>query len=107
VIGNSIAASEIAEARRQVEVGESIAPAFLKSRVFPRMVTSMIAVGEESGALVDILDKLGSYYDQDVDFGITRLASLLEPVLITVVGLMVGFIALSIYLPLFGLSGSL
>lgn len=107
VIGNSIAASEIAEARRQVEVGESIAPAFLKSRVFPRMVTSMIAVGEESGALVDILDKLGSYYDQDVDFGITRLASLLEPVLITAVGLMVGFIALSIYLPLFGLSGSL
>lgn len=107
VVGNSIAVSEISEARRQVEIGERISPALLKSRVFPRMVVSMIDTGEESGALVDILEKLGSYYDHYVEDGISRAASLLEPVFITVVGIMVGFIALSIYLPLFGLSGSL
>lgn len=107
VVGNSIAALEISEARRGIEAGERIAPAFLKSRVFPKMIVSMIETGEESGALVEILEKLGSYYDQDVEVTITRMASLLEPALITVVGIMVGFIALSIYLPLFGLSGSL
>lgn len=107
VVGNSIAALEISEARRGIEAGERIAPAFLKSRVFPKMIVSMIETGEESGALVEILEKLGSYYDQDVEISITRMASLLEPALITVVGIMVGFIALSIYLPLFGLSGSL
>lgn len=107
VIENSIAAVEIAGASLRVEAGERIAPAFLKSKVFPKMVASMIATGEESGTLVDVLEKLGGYYDQDVDFTITKLASLLEPVLITAVGIMVGFIALSIYLPLFGLSGSL
>ena len=107
VVGNSIAALEISEARRGIEAGERIAPAFLKSRVFPKMIVSMIETGEESGALVEILEKLGSYYDQDVEITITRMASLLEPALITVVGIMVGFIALSIYLPLFGLSGSL
>lgn len=107
VIENSIAAVEIAGASLRVRAGERIAPAFMKSKIFPRMVASMIATGEESGTLVGVLDKLGSYYDQDVNSTITRLASLLEPVLITVVGVMVGFIALSIYLPLFGLSGSL
>ncbi len=107
VIENSVAAREIAAARRVVEGGDRIAAALRNSKVFPPMVVSMIAIGEESGALEQILEKLSHFYDQDVESGITRLASLLEPMLITGVGVMVGFIALSIYLPLFGLSGSL
>ncbi len=105
VMGNSIVSQEISEVRNRVAIGERIAPVLLDSKVFPKMVVRMIAVGEDAGVLVDVLDKLGSYYDQEVDFAITRLTGMLEPMLIALVGLMVGFIALSIYLPLFGLTG--
>ena len=77
------------------------------SRIFPAMVTGMLAIGDEAGELEQILDKIAHYYEQDVEQSIVRLASLMEPLLITGVGLLVGFIALSIYMPLFGLSGTL
>ena len=107
VIENSIASAEISEAGLRVEAGERIAPVFMKSRVFSRMFASIVAIGEESGTLAEILENLGGYYDQNVDFAIARASSLAEPVLIGAVGMMVAFIALSIYLPLFGLSGAL
>lgn len=107
VIGNSIAAMEIKDAQQQLQTGRSIAYSFQNSLVFPAMVTSMLAIGDEAGQMEQILDKIAHYYDQDVKQGIGRLASLLEPLLITGVGLLVGFIALSIYMPLFGLPGTL
>jgi type IV pilus assembly protein PilC len=107
IIGNSIAAREIKDAQMLLESGGSIAHSFQNSLVFPAMVTSMMVIGDEAGELEQILDKLANYYDQDVEQAIVRLASLLEPLLITGVGLLVGFIALSIYLPLFGLSGTM
>jgi type IV pilus assembly protein PilC len=107
VVDNSRVAAELSGVRRQVEVGEKIAPALKNSKVFPPMVTGMIAVGEETGQLETVLEKLGAYYDQNIESVINRLSSLLEPGLICLVGLMVGFVALSIYLPLFQLSGSM
>jgi type IV pilus assembly protein PilC len=107
VVDNTRVAAELSGVRRQVEVGEKIAPALKNSKVFPPMVTGMIAVGEETGQLETVLEKLGAYYDQNIESVINRLSSLLEPGLICLVGLMVGFVALSIYLPLFQLSGSM
>ncbi len=107
VVGNSIAAKEIAEAMRNIKEGERMAPVLIKSKIFPPMAVNMIGIGEESGALDSMLEKLAAFYEQEVEAMIARLSSIVEPVLIAVVGILVGFIAISIYLPLFGLSGAI
>jgi len=106
-IGNSIAAQELSAASDLIQKGERFAHTLHGSRIFPAMVTGMLAIGDEAGELEQILDKIAHYYEQDVEQSIARLTSLMEPLLITAVGLLVGFIALSIYMPLFGLSGTL
>lgn len=107
VVGNSVAAKEIAEAMRNIKEGERMAPVLIKSKIFPPMAVNMIGIGEESGALDSMLEKLAAFYEQEVEAMIARLSSIVEPVLIAVVGILVGFIAISIYLPLFGLSGAI
>jgi len=107
VAGNAVAAKEIAAARANIREGERMAPVLAKSAVFPPMAVSMIAVGEESGALDDLLEKLAAFYEREVEAAVARLSSLIEPILIAGVGGMVAFIALSIYLPLFGMAGAM
>lgn len=106
-LGNAAAAREISQARSGIREGGGLALALANSKFFSPMALSMIAIGEETGSLDLLLDRLASYYEQDVEAMIARLSSLLEPLLITGVGLLVAFIALSIYLPLFGLSGTI
>lgn len=105
VIGSSTAAEEIARARERIREGERMAPVLAQSAVFPPMAASMVAVGEESGALDELLAKLAAFYEQEVEAAIARLSGLVEPLLIAGVGVIVAFIALSIYLPLFNLAG--
>ena len=69
--------------------------------IFPPMVTQMVAVGEESGAVDDMLDKVGTFYEQEVEALVGSLSSLLEPVLIVVLGSVVGSMVISLYLPMF------
>lgn len=107
VAGNTVAAEEIAETRANVREGEGIAPVLAKSRFFPPMAVSMIAIGEESGALDNLLEKLAVFYEEEVEATIARLSTVIEPFLIAGVGGIVAFIALSIYLPLFGLADAL
>lgn len=107
VVENSIVAGEIADAMQSVREGERMAPVLAKSKVFPPMAVSMIGIGEESGALDSMLEKLASFYEQEVDAVISRLSSIMEPLLIAGVGILVGFIAISIYFPMFGLAGAL
>lgn len=107
VTGNTIAAQEIAAARANIREGERMAPIFLQSKIFPPMAVHMLAVGEESGAVDDLLDRAAMFYEQEVEAMIGRLSSLVEPFLIAGVGLMVAFIALSIYLPLFSMAGAM
>ena len=107
IIGNSIASKEINAARQSIKEGEKMAPVMLKSKIFPPMAVNMISIGEESGALDELLEKLAVFYEQDVEYIIARFSSLIEPVMIAVVGAMIAFIAISIYLPLFQLSGAL
>lgn len=105
--GNSVAAREIAAARASVKEGERMAPVLMQSKIFPLMAVNMIAIGEESGAIDDLLERVAVFYEREVEEMIARLSSLVEPFLIAGVGVVVGFIAVSIYLPLFSMAGAL
>lgn len=102
--GNAIAAREIAMARGRIIEGDMMTPVFIKGKFFPPMAISMIAVGEESGALDMLLEKLAIFYEREAELAVSRLSSIIEPVMIAGVGLIVAFIALSIYLPIFKIS---
>lgn len=105
VAGNALVEKEIYVARVNISEGERIAPVLMKSKLFPPMAVNLIAVGEESGMLDNLLEKLALFYEQEVETMVAMLSSIIEPLLIAGVGLMVAFIALSIYLPLFSLTG--
>jgi type IV pilus assembly protein PilC len=84
-----------------VKRGGSISEPLKSASVFPGMVGHMVGVGEETGALDTMLSKIADFYEDQVDAAIKALTSILEPVMIVVVGGMVGFIVISMYLPLF------
>lgn len=104
--GNVVVARAIQETAAEVGEGGAIAGLLEKSRLFPPMVTQMIAVGEETGALDTLLEKLAAFYEQEVEEAVSRLSSLLEPVLIIFMGGIVGLIIISILLPMFEVIGS-
>ena len=84
-----------------------MSPVLASSKFFPPMAVSMVSVGEESGSLDVLLEKLAVFYEQEVEAIVASLSSTIEPLMILGVGLLIGFIAISIYLPLFGLSGAM
>jgi type IV pilus assembly protein PilC len=86
-----------------VKSGGSKARPLEENSVFPPMVSHMVAVGEESGQLEAMLEKIADFYDAEVDAKVKALTSLIEPIMITVVGVVVGFIVISMYLPIFSL----
>jgi type IV pilus assembly protein PilC len=75
--------------------------------VFPGMVVQMIAVGEQTGALDTMLSKIADFYEDEVDVAVASLTSLLEPILMVVIGAMVGVVLVSMYLPIFDLAGKI
>ncbi|MEW6172709.1 MAG: type II secretion system F family protein [Bacillota bacterium] len=101
--GNAVIARAITQTMENVNEGGAIAGLLEKSGVFPPMATRMIAVGEETGALEGFLEKVASFYDQDVEAAVKRLPSAIEPSLIVVLGVIVGSIILSIMVPLFSI----
>ncbi len=84
-----------------VKRGGTIAAPLAQAPIFPTMVTHMVGVGEETGALDAMLDKVAEFYEDQVEASVKALTSILEPVMIIVIGGMVGFIVISMYLPLF------
>ncbi len=84
-----------------VKRGGTIAAPLAKAPIFPTMVSHMVGVGEETGALDSMLDKVAEFYEDQVEASVKALTSILEPVMIVVIGSMVGFIVISMYLPLF------
>ncbi len=100
-IGNEVLARVMDRVRENVVRGGSINEPLRKSKKFPPLVSQMISVGEETGAMEDMLVEIADSYDREVDFSIKILTSVLEPVLLVVMGGIVLFIALSLYLPLF------
>jgi len=99
--GNRVVEDAMAAVIESVKQGGTIAEPLRHSPVFPGMVTQMVAVGEETGALDAMLAKIADFYEDQVDASVKSLTSILEPVMIVVIGGMVGFIVISMYLPLF------
>jgi type IV pilus assembly protein PilC len=90
----------VLSATSNVKQGETLAEPLSRSGVFPPMVTRMIAVGEKSGALEQLLEKISEFYDQQVKTTVESLTALIEPIMISLMGLMVGSIVISIFLPI-------
>lgn len=101
--GNAIVADAMEDVYNSVRQGGTIAAPLGRSAVFPTMVTHMVSVGEETGQLEQMLDKIADFYEAEVDAKIKALTSLIEPLMIIFVGVVVGFIVISMYLPIFSL----
>ncbi len=99
--GNRVVQDAIMESRSSIAGGDTIAAPLKKSGVFPPMVISMISVGEQTGGLDEMLSKIADFYDDEVDAAVGNLLSLLEPVMIVFLGVVVGGMVVSMYLPIF------
>ena len=99
--GNRVIQDAIMESRASIAGGESIAAPLQKSQVFPPMVISMIAVGEQTGGLDEMLSKIADFYDEEVDAAVSGLLAMMEPVMIVFLGVVVGGMVVSMYLPIF------
>lgn len=105
-MGNTVFQDELLRVARQVKNGKPISEEIERSKFFPPIVAQMIAVGEETGKLDEILIKLASFYEKEVDTVISGLTSVIEPILMMVIGAMVGFIVISVFGPLSALSNA-
>jgi type IV pilus assembly protein PilC len=106
--GGNVAVEEAMEGViASVKRGETIAAPMAHAPIFPVMVTHMVGVGEETGALDSMLDKVAEFYEDQVEASVKALTSILEPIMIIVIGSIVGFIVISMYLPLFSVYNSI
>jgi type IV pilus assembly protein PilC len=104
--GNVIVAKAVADVHESVKEGETITAPLEASRVFPPMVVSMVDVGEQTGALPEMLMKIADNYDEEVDNAVSAMTSLLEPVMIVFLAVVVGSIVVAMFLPLIDLMNS-
>lgn len=100
-VGNTVMARAIKDVQESVKSGEPLARPLANHPTFPPMVVQMMAVGEETGALDEMLDKIGSFYEQEVEAIVNALTSLLEPILIVILGGTVGGMVVALYMPMF------
>jgi type IV pilus assembly protein PilC len=105
--GNKVIEEVLVNARVSISGGKTIAEPLAKSEVFPKMVTHMIAVGESTGALDTMLGKIADFYEDEVDQAVAALTSLLEPVMMVVLGVVIGFIVIAMYLPIFQMASAI
>ncbi|MFN3478236.1 MAG: type II secretion system F family protein, partial [bacterium] len=103
VSGNAVIGSAIDSVRVKLREGENLSGPLAETSIFPPMVTQMIAVGEETGNLDTMLNKIADFYDTEVEYTLASLTSLIEPIMIVGMGGMVGFIVLAVFLPLYQL----
>ncbi len=105
--GNVVIQNAIQSARREVEEGKALVEPLRKGKLFPPMVTQVVAVGEQTGQLDQMLEKLADYYEEEADSAIANLLTMLEPLMIIFLGGVIGGIVVSMYLPIFTLIGRL
>jgi type IV pilus assembly protein PilC len=101
--GNKVVEDAIQSTKTSIREGETIATPLRESKVFPPMVVQMISVGEETGALDKMLEKIANFYDEEVNTAVDTLTSIIEPVMIVIMGTMVGGMVVAMYLPMFKL----
>ena len=105
--GNVVIEEGLMYARARISEGKNMAEPLAEIKVFPGMVVQMVAVGEQTGALDTMLNKIADFYEEEVDVAVAALTSLLEPILMVVVGAVVGVVLVSMYLPIFSLAGNI
>lgn len=101
VSGNKVAENALIKVKDKVMIGENLYSSMKETNVFPAMLYSMIKIGEDTGSLDDILNKTADFYDEELENTIQKSVAMIEPILIVVMGLIIGFIVISIMLPMF------
>ncbi|MEE8575123.1 MAG: type II secretion system F family protein [Thermodesulfobacteriota bacterium] len=104
--GNSVIEDAIMKSRTSLSEGKNLAEPLMESKVFPGMVTQMIAVGEQTGAMDVMLSKIADFYEDEVDTAVGALTSMIEPLLMVFLGVVVGGMVIALYLPIFKISGA-
>ncbi len=104
--GNKVIEEALMNARVSISGGKTIADPLAQSQVFPKMVTHMIAVGESTGALDAMLGKIADFYEDEVDQAVASLTALLEPMMMVFLGVVIGFIVIAMYLPIFKMASA-
>ncbi|MFZ3065049.1 MAG: type II secretion system F family protein [Nitrospirota bacterium] len=102
--GNKVVEKALMDTRQSISEGKTIAEPLGKTTVFPPMVVQMISVGEATGALDAMLSKIADFYDEEVDTAVATLTSMMEPMLMVFLGVVIGFIVIAMYLPIFGMA---
>jgi type IV pilus assembly protein PilC len=105
--GNAVVEKAIGQTRKAVEAGRSLVDPLKETDVFPGMVTQMIGVGEQTGAMDAMLQKIADFYEDEVDAAVKDMLTAIEPIMIVVLGVVVGGVVISMYMPLFSLIGKL
>jgi type IV pilus assembly protein PilC len=105
--GNAVVEKALQKVRKALEEGKSLTEPLRETQVFPGMVTQMIGVGEQTGAMDAMLQKIADFYEDEVDAAVKDLLTALEPIMIVFLGVVVGGVVISMYLPLFSLIGQL
>jgi type IV pilus assembly protein PilC len=103
-MNNRYLARELDDVGRQVREGESFARALLARGVFPDVAVKMVEVGEQTGALQEMLNSLADFYDEEIETEVGRFITLIEPVLLVVMGIVIAVVVLALYMPLFELT---
>jgi type IV pilus assembly protein PilC len=105
--GNKVIEKALLKARSSISQGKTISEPLEESKIFPVMVTQMIQVGESSGELDTMLNKIADFYDDDVDAAVATMTSMLEPILMVVLGSLIGGLVIAMYLPIFRMAAVL
>jgi type IV pilus assembly protein PilC len=105
--GNVVLESGIMSVRQAISEGKNMAEPLTETRIFPDMVVQMIAVGEQTGALDQMLNKIADFYEEETDIAVAAMTSALEPIMMVGVGGMVGVVLVAMYLPIFSLAGNI
>jgi type IV pilus assembly protein PilC len=105
--GNVVVEEAIMYSRQKISEGKNMAQPLLETNVFPSMVVQMVGVGEQTGALDTMLNKIADFYEEEVDVAVSSLTSLIEPVMMVGVGGTVGVVLIAMYLPIFSIAGKI
>jgi type IV pilus assembly protein PilC len=105
--GNRVVQAGILRAKEKISQGHDMAGPLAESKVFPTMVVQMIGVGEQTGAMDQMLQKIADFYEEEVDTAVAGLTSLIEPIMMAFLGVVVGGLIIAMYLPIFKLAGNI
>jgi type IV pilus assembly protein PilC len=104
--GNKVVEHAIQHARSKIAEGHDMSGPLGESKVFPSMVVQMIGVGEQTGAMDQMLQKIADFYEDEVDTAVAAMTSLIEPIMMAFLGIVIGGLIVAMYLPIFGMAGA-